>query len=153
MRIIILGAGQVGGTLAHSLAKEDHDITLVDLDETRLMALQHRLDIQTVQGSATHPSVLVEAGIELADMLIAVTDHDEINMMACQIAYSLFRTPTKLARIRSQDYDNFEQIFCNDHIPVDVRISPEKLVTELIEKLIDYPGATQVLEFNDSQAL
>ncbi|WP_367607541.1 Trk system potassium transporter TrkA [Legionella sp. W05-934-2] len=153
MRIIILGAGQVGGTLAHNLAKEDHDITLVDLNESRLQALQHRLDIQTVQGSATHPSVLIEAGIERADMLIAVTDHDEINMMACQIAYSLFRTPAKLARIRSQDYDNYEQIFCNDHIPVDVRISPEKLVTEHIEKLINYPGATEVLEFGDGQAL
>jgi len=86
-------------------------------------------------------------------MLIAVTDHDEINMMACQIAYSLFRTPMKLARVRSQDYDNFEQIFCNDHIPVNVRISPEKLVTEHIENLIDYPGAAQVLEFGDGQVL
>lgn len=153
MRIVILGAGQVGGTLARNLAREDNDITLVDLNEERLRELQHRLDIQTVHGSAAHPNILIEAGIEQADMLIAVTNSDEINMMGCQIAYSLFRTPTKIARIRSRYYYDYPQLFCNDHVPVDVCISPEKLVTEHIENLIDYPGATQVLEFAEGKIL
>lgn len=153
MKIVILGAGQVGGTLARNLAREDNDITLVDLNEDRLRELQHRLDIRTIYGSAGHPNILIEAGIEQADMLIAVTNSDEINMMGCQIAYSLFRTPMKIARIRSAEYYDYPQLFCNDHVPVDVCISPEKLVTEHIENLIDYPGVTQVLEFAEGQAL
>jgi len=153
MRIVILGAGQVGATLARNLASEDNDITLVDLNEQRLRELQHRLDIQTIHGSASHPAVLINAGIEQADMLIAVTDSDEINMMGCQIAYSLFRTPMKIARIRSQHYSNYPELFQNDHVPVDVCICPEKLVTEHIENLIDYPGATQVLDFAGGKVL
>lgn len=153
MRIVILGAGQVGATLARSLAGEDNDITLIDLNENRLRQLQHRLDIKTVHGSAAHPKVLIEAGIEQADMLIAVTDSDEMNMMGCQIAYSLFCTPTKIARIRSQNYYDYPQLFHPDHVPVDVCISPEKLVTEHIENLINYPGATQVLEFAEGKVL
>lgn len=153
MRIVILGAGQVGGTLARNLIGENNDVTIVDLNEDRLRELQHRLDIQTIQGSAAHPNVLISAGIEQADMLIAVTNSDEINMMGCQIAYSLFRTPTKIARIRSQFYYDYPQLFCNDHVPVDVCISPEKLVTDHIENLIDYPGATQVLDFADGRLL
>lgn len=153
MRIIILGAGQVGGTLARNLAREDNDVTLVDLDEDKLRELQHRLDIKTVQGFAAHPNVLIEAGIEQADMLIAVTDSDEINMMGCQIAYSLFQTPTKIARIRSQNYYDYPELFANNHVAIDVCISPEKLVTEHIENLIDYPGAAQVLDFADGQLL
>ncbi|MBA2657767.1 MAG: Trk system potassium transporter TrkA [Tatlockia sp.] len=153
MRIVILGAGQVGGTLAWNLVREDNDITLIDLNETRLRELQHRLDIKTVHGSASHPQVLIEAGIEQADMLIAVTDSDEVNMMGCQVAYSLFRTPTKIARIRSQYYADYPQLFANDHVPVDVRISPENLVTKHIENLIHYPGAAQVLEFGEGKVL
>ncbi|AHE66007.1 Trk system potassium transporter TrkA [Legionella oakridgensis] len=153
MRIVILGAGQVGGTLAHNLAHEDNDITLVDVNGERLRELQHRLDIKTVQGSASHPNVLIEAGIQQADMLIAVTDSDEINMMGCQIAYSLFRTPNKIARIRSRNYYQYPGLFTNDHIPVDVCISPEQLVTEHIVNLIDYPGASQVLDFADGKVL
>ncbi len=153
MRIIILGAGQVGGTLARNLAFEDNDITLIDIDEERLRDLQHRLDIQTVLGCASHPNVLIEAGIQQADMLIAVTNSDEVNMMGCQIAYSLFRTPNKIARIRSSSYDQHPGLFSNDHIPVDVCISPEKLVTEHIVNLIDYPGTSQILDFSDGKVL
>lgn len=153
MRIVILGAGQVGGTLARNLAHEDNDITLVDLDENRLRELQHRIDIKTVQGCASHPNVLIESGIQQADMLIAVTDSDEINMMACQIAYSLFRTPNKIARIRSRHYYQYPELFSNDHVPVDVCISPEQLVTEHIVNLIDYPGASQVLDFSEGRVL
>jgi trk system potassium uptake protein TrkA len=153
MRIVILGAGQVGGTLARNLAYEDNDITLIDINEERLHDLQHRLDIQTVQGCASHPDVLIEAGIQQADMLIAVTNSDEINMMGCQIAYSLFRTPNKIARIRSSNYYKHPELFSNDHIPVDVCISPEKLVTEHIVNLIDYPGTSQILDFSDGRVL
>jgi trk system potassium uptake protein TrkA len=153
MRIVILGAGQVGGTLARNLAREDNDVTLVDLDEDRLRELQHRLDIKTVQGFAAHPTVLIEAGIEQADMLIAVTDSDEINMMGCQIAYSLFKTPTKIARIRSQSYYDYPELFSENHVAIDVCISPEKLVTEHIENLVDYPGASQVLDFAEGKLL
>ncbi|MCW8451981.1 Trk system potassium transporter TrkA [Legionella quinlivanii] len=153
MRIVILGAGQVGGTLAQNLARENNDIFLIDQDESRLQELQYRLDIQTVRGNAAYPSVLIEAGIEQADMLIAVTNSDEINMMACQIAYSLFRTPNKIARIRSHNYYKYPELFQDEHVPVDVCISPEKLVTDHIENLIDYPGVSQVLDFADGHVL
>ena len=153
MRIVILGAGQVGGSLAKNLAHDDNDITLIDTDEDKLRNLQHRLDIQTVIGNAAHPNVLIQAGIEQADMLIAVTNIDEINMMGCQIAYSLFRTPTKIARVRSRNYYEYDSLFTNDHIPVDVCISPELLVTQHINKLIEYPGTSQVLDFASGQVL
>ncbi|KTC65247.1 Trk system potassium uptake protein TrkA [Legionella adelaidensis] len=153
MRIIILGAGQVGGTLARNLAHEDNDITLVDTDEERLRELQHKLDIKTVQGGASHPDVLIDAGIQQADMLIAVTNSDEINMMACQIAFCLFRTPTKIARIRSRHYYQYPELFSHENIPVDVCISPEQLVTEHMVNLINYPGASEILEFSDGKVL
>lgn len=153
MRIIILGAGQVGGTLAQNLVNEDNDITLIDIDEPRLFELQHRLDLQTVIGSAAHPNILLEAGIQQADMLIAVTNSDEVNMIACFIAYNLFQTPSKIARIRSENYYEYPDLFDNKSIPIDVCISPEKLVTEHIINLIDYPGTTQILEFADGQVL
>ena len=104
MKILILGAGQVGGTLAENLAKEAFDITLVDADTERLHELSDRLDIQTVEGWASHPDVLRRAGADDADMLVAVTSSDEVNMIACQVCYSLFRTPTKIARVRSSSY-------------------------------------------------
>jgi trk system potassium uptake protein TrkA len=152
MRIVILGAGQVGGTLARNLA-QDNDITLIDLDEDRLRDLQHRMDIKTVHGCASHPNILIEAGIQQADMLIAVTNSDEINMVGCQIAYSLFRTPNKIARIRSRTFYQYPELFCNEHIPIDVCISPELLITEHIVNLIDYPGASQVLDFSEGKVL
>ena len=117
MKIIILGAGQVGGTLAENLANEANDITIVDSDEVRLRELHDRLDIGVVTGEASHPDVLVQAGIEDADLIIAVTNNDETNMIGCQIAHSLFRTPTKIARIRAQGYLNKPELFKNDTIP------------------------------------
>ncbi len=104
MKIIILGAGQVGGTLAENLVGERNDITVIDADGDTLRNLQDRLDIQVVQGIGSHPEVLQKAGAEDADMLIAVTNSDESNMMACQVAYTLYKTPTKIARIRSEQY-------------------------------------------------
>ncbi|TVZ41704.1 trk system potassium uptake protein TrkA [Alteromonadaceae bacterium 2753L.S.0a.02] len=147
MKIIILGAGRVGGTLASNLASEANDITVVDRNEAYLRELRDRIDIGVVAGHASHPDVLLRAGIEDADMLIAVTGVDEINMVACQIAHSLFRTPTKIARIRSQEYATHEGLFCKDAVPVDVIISPEQIVSEYLFRLIEQPGALQVLDF------
>jgi trk system potassium uptake protein TrkA len=151
MKIIILGAGQVGGTLAEHLAIEQNDVTVVDTNADKLRALQDRLDLQTVTGHASHPNTLYRAGAEDADMLIAVTNSDEINMMACQIAYTLFKTPMKISRVRSQNYLAHEDLFNNDHVPVDVLIGPEQLVTKSMRELIANPGALQVLDFADGR--
>jgi len=147
MKIIILGAGQVGGTLAEHLAIEQNDITVVDTNGDKLRALQDRLDLQTVLGHASHPDSLFRAGAEDADMLIAVTNSDEINMMACQIAHTLYKTPTKISRVRSPNYLAHPDLFNADHVPVDVLIGPEQLVTKSISELIANPGALQVLDF------
>ena len=149
MKIIILGAGQVGGTLAEHLAIEQNDVTVVDTNAEKLKALQDRLDLRTVTGHASHPSSLYRAGAEDADMLIAVTNSDEINMMACQIAYTLFKTPTKISRVRSPNYLAHQKMFDSDHVPIDVLIGPEQLVTKSISELIANPGALQVLDFAD----
>lgn len=147
MKILILGAGQVGSSVAANLAKESNDITVVDSDAKRLQALQDRLDIRTVCGHASHPDVLRAAGAEDVDMMLAVTNSDETNMVACQVAYTLFRTPTKIARVRSAEYGSFPQLFAPDALPVDVIISPEQILTDYVQRLIDYPGALQVLDF------
>ena len=147
MKIIILGAGQVGGSLAEHLADEQNDITVVDKDGERLRELQDRFDIGTVTGPASHPDVLFRAGAEDADLLIAVTNSDEINMLACQLAFTLFHTPTKISRIRSLPYLERKEIFDNNCVPIDVIISPEMLVTRSVERLIKNPGALQVVDF------
>lgn len=147
MKIIILGAGQVGISTAEILAKEDNDITLVDNVASQVEGLQDRLDIRTIVGSASHPSVLEQAGGPDADLILAVTDQDEVNMAACQVAYTLFRTPKKIARIRSVEYLTHREIFSDDSIPVDVIISPEQLITQHVLHLIEYPGALQVVDF------
>ena len=151
MKIIILGAGQVGATLAENLAGEQNDVTVVDTNGGLLLELQDRLDIRTVQGYASFPDVLRRAGAEDADMIIAVTESDETNMIACQIAYTLFHTPTKIARVRSGEYLSEESLFRQDAIPVDMRISPAQLVTDYIRRLIEYPGALQVVDFADGR--
>ncbi|SUB23234.1 Trk system potassium transporter TrkA [Avibacterium avium] len=148
MKIIILGAGQVGTTLAANLVSEDNDITLVDNQADRLLALQDKHDLRVVNGVASSPKVLREAGAADADLVVAVTNSDETNMIACQVAYTLFNTPTKIARIRSADYlREKNKLFQPDVIPIDHIISPEKLVTDEIVRLIDYPGALQVSHF------
>lgn len=153
MKIIILGAGQVGATLAENLVGEKNEITVIDSDADTLRNLQDRLDLQVVHGVGSHPDVLKKAGAEDADMLIAVTNSDESNMMACQVAYSLFKTPTKIARVRSEQYIIYqEQLFKHQDVPVDHLIAPEQLVTKAIKRLIDYPGALQVVEFSNGRA-
>ena len=148
MKIIILGAGQVGASLANNLASEANDITVVDVDSRLLQEMQDRLDLRTVTGQASHPDVLRRAGAEDADMIIAVTNSDETNMVACQVAYTLFRTPTKIARVRAQEYLQHPELFTQESLPVDVIISPEQLVTDYVHRLIEHPGALQVLDFS-----
>ena len=147
MKIIILGAGQVGSNVAESMVSEQNDITVVDLDTGRLRDLQDRLDLRTVAGNASHPTVLVEAGIEDADMVIAVTQSDETNLVACKLAQQLFNVPTRIARIRATDFLGNERIFGHDCFAVDLAICPEQVLTDYIVKLIQFPEALQVLEF------
>lgn len=150
MNIVILGAGQVGSSLAEVLAHENHDVTVVDLDNLHLQRLQDRLDIRTICGHASHPNILSQAGLEDADMLIAVTQNDETNIVACQLAHIMHKTGTKIARVRSRSYLDHPELFDKsnpDAIPIDVLISPENLVTNYILQLIDYPGSLQVIDF------
>jgi trk system potassium uptake protein len=151
MKIIILGAGQVGSTLAEQLVSEQNDVTLVDTDAARLEELQERLDIRTVQGRASYPNVLRRAGADDADMIIAVTNSDETNMLACKIADTLFQTQTKIARVRAQEYLREDNLFTAEALPVDMRISPEQLVTDYIRRLIEHPGALQVVDFAEGK--
>ena len=147
MKIIVLGAGQVGSTVARSLAQEDNDVTVVDTDTAVLQEIENTSDLRTVIGEASFPEVLRNAGAEDVDMIIAATDSDETNIVAIQIAYTLFRTPAKIARIRSMEYMREKNLFNNDNIPIDVIISPEQLVTEHIQRVIEHPGAVQVVDF------
>lgn len=148
MKIIIVGAGQVGATLAENLVGERNDITLIDPMRDRLLQLQEKYDLRGVVGNGTHPDTLRAAGADDADMLIAVTSTDEVNMLACQVAYSIFNTPTKIARIRSEQYIRYAaKLFHRKDMPVDHVIAPEQLVTQYIKRLLDYPGTLQVMDF------
>ncbi len=147
MNIIILGAGQVGSSVAENLASEANDITVVDSDGRKLQELRDRIDIRTVMGHASHPSVLAQAGAEDADIILAVTNSDETNMVACQVASTLYRVPTKIARVRASEYLSHSDLFSPDALPIDLLISPEGLVTDYVQRLIEYPGSLQVLDF------
>jgi trk system potassium uptake protein TrkA len=152
VKIIILGAGQVGRTAAYHLSREEaNDVTVVDTNEEILRDLQDRLDIRTVNGNASSPRILEAAGIASTDILVALTNSDEVNMLACQIAWTLYRTPKKIARVRSADYTERDKLFGENGVAVDVWISPEQLVTEYVARLIRYPGALQVLDFADGR--
>ena len=152
MKIIILGAGQVGSNLAEHLVREGNDLTVVDVDAEKLAALQDRFDLRTVQGQASHPSILRQAGADDADMLVAVTLNDETNIVACKLAATLFNIPTKIARIRSLDYMKHPELFGADNFAVDHVISPEQEITDYLKKLIDYPEALQVVDFGQGRA-
>ena len=148
MNILILGAGRVGESVAESLASEQNDITVVDIDPVRLAALQDRLDIKGVAGNGIQPSVLREAGIEDADLFIACAPMDETNLVACKVAHELFNVPTTIARIRSPEFEDGTPLMSDrSGFAVDRVICPEESVTRTIGKLIEYPEALQVLEF------
>lgn len=152
MKIIILGAGQVGRTAAYHLSREaDNEVTVVDVDPDVLRDLQNRLDIRTVSGNGASPLILEAAGAADAEIIVALTSSDEVNMLACQVAYTLYRTPTKIARIRAPDYFCKEGLIGAGGLAVDTWISPEQLVTDYIARLIRYPGALQVLDFADGR--
>jgi trk/ktr system potassium uptake protein len=152
VKIIILGAGQVGRTAAYHLSREEaNDVTVVDHNEEILRDLQDRLDIRTVNGNGSSPRILEAAGIASTDILVALTNSDEVNMLACQIAWTLYRTPKKIARVRSADFTERDRLFSENGVAVDVWISPEQLVTEYVARLIRYPGALQVLDFADGR--
>jgi len=150
VKIMILGAGQVGASVAEALASEANDITLIDQDRESLAAIADRLDVRTVAGNAAYPNVLREAGIEDADMLVAVTQSDQTNLVACKIARSLFNVATRIARLRSPDLLD-PVLLSNDNFAVDYAICPEQDVTDYITRLIEFPEALQVLEFADGK--
>jgi trk system potassium uptake protein TrkA len=152
VKIIILGAGQVGRTAAYHLSREQaNEVTVVDTNEEILRDLQDRLDIRTVSGNAASPRILEAAGIARTDILVALTNSDEVNMLACHIAWTLYRTPKKIARVRSAAFTERDALFGENAVAVDVWISPEQLVTEYVARLIRYPGALQVLDFADGR--
>ncbi len=161
MKILILGAGVVGSTIAERLSREpENEITIVDLDADILRAIHERMDVRTVAGHASHPGVLDHAGAGVADLVIAVTGNDEVNMVACQVVHSRYREfedgarrRTKIARLRYTEYSGIAALFGADGLPVDVAIAPEDLITRYVEQLIRFPGASQVLEFSDGRAL
>ncbi len=152
MKILILGAGQVGSTAAFQLARQEaNEVTIVDQDPAVLRELQDRLDVRTVVGHAAYPATLERAGAPDADMIIALTSSDEVNMVACQVAQNLFGIDTKIARVRAAEYIAVPELFKPGAIPIDVRISPEQLVTQYIQQLIQYRGSFEVLDFAEGR--
>ncbi|MBC7953902.1 MAG: Trk system potassium transporter TrkA [Rhodospirillaceae bacterium] len=147
MKVIVCGAGQVGFNIAHYLASENNDVTVIDQRPELIRKITDTLDVQAVLGHASHPSVLEQAGAADADMIIAVTQADEVNMVACQVAHSLFDVPTKIARVRSQSYlqPMWSTLFSRDHMPIDVIISPEIEVARAITRRLQVPGAIDVI--------
>ncbi|MEB3703102.1 Trk system potassium uptake protein TrkA [Candidatus Bealeia paramacronuclearis] len=151
MKVVICGAGQVGFSIARYLSQQDNDITVIDQSESIVSHLADTLDVRAVVGHASHPEVLVKAGIAEADMIVGVTYSDEVNMVACQIAYSLFGVPLKIARVRSKSYlePQWSNLYRADHMPIDHIISPEIEVAKAIGRSLEIPGAFEVLEFGD----
>jgi trk system potassium uptake protein TrkA len=147
MKIVILGAGQVGSSVAESLVSEANDITVIDLEQQRLRALQDRLDLRTVVGSGAHPSVLKQAGIDDADLLVAVTQSDDTNLVACMLAARLFNVPRRIARLRASDYLDNPKVIGEEGFDIDLAICPEQILCDYLVKLVEFPEALQVLKF------
>ena len=147
MKVIILGAGQVGASVAEGLVSEENDITVVDSDGARLMRLQDKLDLRAVVGNAATPSVLRQAGAEDADMIIAVTQSDQTNLVACKLAQSVFNVPTRIARLRARDFLEDATLLSPENFAVDFALCPEQVITDYIRRLIEFPEALQVLNF------
>jgi trk system potassium uptake protein TrkA len=151
MKILILGAGRVGESVAESLVSEQNDITVIDVDPQRLAVLQDRLDLRGVAGNGIQPSVLRDAGAEDADMLIACAPMDETNLVACKVAHEVFNIPTRIARVRSPEFADGSEIMGKAGFAVDEIICPEESLTTYIRKLIEFPEALQVLEFSQQR--
>nr|BAL54101.1 trk system potassium uptake protein TrkA [uncultured Gammaproteobacteria bacterium] len=147
MKILVLGAGRVGTSVVANLAQEKYDIVVVDTKPDVLRELMERFDIATVTGNAAHPVILDQAGASDADLILAVTSDDETNMLACQVAHVLFKVPKKIARVRAIEYTQNPELFGSGGVAVDVLISPEQIICEFITGLLEYPGASQVLDF------
>ncbi len=149
MRVLICGAGQVGYGIAEQLAAEDNDVSVIDTAPQLVQAIRDTLDVRGFVGHGAHPDALAQAGIEQADMIIAVTLYDEVNMVACQVAHSLFNVPTKIARIRAQSYlqPHWGDLFSSNHLPIDVIISPELEVGEMVLRRLALPGAFDTVRF------
>src|SRR5690554_1730370 len=155
MRVIICGAGQVGYGIAERLSAEGNEVTVIDHNPALVQRVRDTLDARGLHGHGSHPEVLAQAGANDADMLIAVTQVDEVNMIACQVAHSIFEVPTRIARIRSQSYlqGEYRNLFSRDHLPIDVIISPEVEVGELILQRMAYPGANEIITFEDERVV
>ena len=153
MNIIICGAGRVGFTIAKQLSEQGHSITVIDQSSEDIQKIDDSLDVKAIVGKATYPSILEKANASDADMIIAVTRNDEINMVICQIAFSIFNIPKKIARIRSQDYLNpkFTTVYNKENLPIDVIISPELEIAKSIQRKLEAPGALDSVPFADNK--
>ncbi|WP_350333997.1 Trk system potassium transporter TrkA [Coralliovum pocilloporae] len=151
MKVLICGAGQVGYGIAEQLAAEQNDVTVIDSSPQLVSAIRDTLDVRGYVGHGAHPDVLAQAGADEADMIIAVTLYDEVNMVACQVAHSLFNVPTKVARVRAQSYlaPHWRDLFSRDNMPIDVIISPEIEVGDMVLRRLALPGAVDTVEFAD----
>ncbi len=155
MKVVICGAGQVGFGIAERLAAEQNDVSIIDTSPRLIQAITDTLDVRGFVGHGSHPDVLARAGLDAADMLIAVTLHDEVNMIACQVGHALFDVPTKIARVRAQSYlqGHWRDLFSRDHLPIDVVISPEIEVGEMVLRRLSLPGAIDTVNFADGQVV
>jgi len=153
MNIIICGAGRVGFTIAKILSEQGHSITVIDQSSEDIQKIDETLDVKSIVGKATYPSILEKANASEADMIIAVTRNDEINMLICQIAFSIFNVQKKIARIRSQDYLNpkFTKVYNKENLPIDVIISPEIEIAKSLQRKLEAPGALDNVPFADNK--
>ena len=153
MNIIICGAGRVGYTIAKILTEQNHSITVIDQSSDDIQKINENLDVKAIVGKATSPSVLEKANTKDSDMIIAVTRNDEINMLICQIAYTIFKVPKKIARIRSQDYLNskYSSLFNRENLPIDFIISPELEIAKSIQRKLEAPGALDNIPFAENK--
>lgn len=153
MKVIICGAGQVGFGIAERLSVENNDVSVIDSSPQLVQTISDTLDVRGFVGHGSHPDTLRQAGAEDADMIIAVTLHDEVNMVACQVAHSLFNIPTKVARVRAQSYlkEHWRDLFSRQHLPIDVIISPEIEVGEMVLRRLALPGAFDVMNFAEGR--
>mgnify|MGYP001188447500 FL=1 len=150
MKIIIVGAGQVGSSLSINLVKEGNDVTLIDKSQDLLEDIADKVDLQTIHGNGAHPRILESAGAHKADMIVAVSKSDETNMIACQVAYTVFGVEKKIARIRDLEYLNYESLFADESTPIDFTISPDLIASNYINKLISYQGTHQIFSFSNN---